>query len=162
MPASNSCRNLSPSPSPRYNGDIPSTPSTTRPSLTSPVSSPTTISLWRTTNRFKRFSKLISCVFKFLLVLPPVFLGFPWLYVAAFVVKRKAKVDYSWSEVGWRVFGGLSFSINAAIVLVCLFVLDDSIGDHHRETVEGYIMGLIVFFCGYCGTMSFLYICQAF
>mmetsp|Transcript_16937 Transcript_16937/g.34861 ORF Transcript_16937/g.34861 Transcript_16937/m.34861 type:complete len:362 (+) Transcript_16937:125-1210(+) len=169
--SSSSSRDSSQSPTPPIAKSIQTHPGPKRKVATNPslsataqtssvLMSPAELSLQKTMNRCVCFAKTIIKILKCLLVIPPIVLGFPWLYIAAFFVERKPKVDYSWSEVGWRVFGGFSFSINATIIFFSLCVLD-LFGMQQRQNIEDYFMGTVVFMCGYCGMLTFLCICQA-
>jgi len=115
----------------------------------------TDMSLGKVAYKYTKLAKLMNNILKFCLIIPPVVLGFPWLYGAAYVIERKEEVDYSWNEVAWRVFGAFSFSVNAAIIFGSLHAagMKDALTKHLKY---------VNFFCGYCACMTFLCAAQAF
>mmetsp|Transcript_23789 Transcript_23789/g.26707 ORF Transcript_23789/g.26707 Transcript_23789/m.26707 type:complete len:321 (+) Transcript_23789:145-1107(+) len=112
------------------------------------------ISVLKISHRSIKLAKFMINILKFIFIIPPAILGFPWLYGAAFVVERKPEIDYSWNEVGWRVFGAFSFTINVAIVF----------GSMHFSDLRENILDktkYVVLICGYCVSMTLLCTSQA-
>jgi len=107
--------------------------------------------------------KIENCIFPFLNVMKVIFtllgliFGFPWLYLSAFIVERKPVIDYSWSEVYWRCFGGIGFLVNGIALYTVTSVFQ--LGQNEIWNKGNSLMGV---FLGYGIGMSLLIICQAF
>mmetsp|Transcript_21997 Transcript_21997/g.32491 ORF Transcript_21997/g.32491 Transcript_21997/m.32491 type:complete len:323 (+) Transcript_21997:156-1124(+) len=103
--------------------------------------------------RIENCIKPILNVVKVLFTLVVLVAGFPWLYVSAYFVETKKVIDYSWSEVFWRCFGGVGLIVNGIAPYIVLVVV--------MEKYIDQIPGLAALM-GYGIGMGLLVICQAF